>query len=193
MLASDNDRKLAESVAKMQGSIDKQRASVMRQINTGFFTTPWALTPSVPMQPAVQADCDPLPAGELRRLIVEAAVREGVNPMLVQAIIRRESGGRPCAVSPKGAQGLMQLMPAAQSDLGVRDPFDPAENINAGTRYLKQLLGKYNADLRLALSAYNAGPQRVDDAGGTPQIAETQAYVTAILADLKGSDDAAPP
>jgi soluble lytic murein transglycosylase-like protein len=178
--------------------VEKQRASVMRQAGGGaahpFFTTPWADAPAAPAVPsAVQAECDPLPADQLRRLVIEAAVREGINPMLVQAVIRRESAGRPCAVSPKGAQGLMQLMPATQSDFGVRNPFDAAENINAGARYLKQLLGRYKADLRLTLAAYNAGPQRVEPGGGVPPIAETQAYVSAILADLKGSDEAAPP
>jgi soluble lytic murein transglycosylase-like protein len=194
LLASDNDRKLSESIARMQVAIEKQRASVLRQAGgapaNSFFTLPWSDAPSaLAGEPVVEADCDPIPADQLRRLVAEAAVKEGINPSLIQAVIRRESGGRPCAVSPRGAQGLMQLMPPTQSDLGVRDPFDPAENINAGARYLKQLLTRYKTDLRLALAAYNAGPQRVEPGGQVPAIPETQAYVTAILADLKGSED----
>lgn len=188
---------MAESVAKMRASIDKQRASVMQQTavaaaSGSFFTTRWLNPPAASIaQPAADADCEPLPAGELRRLVAEAATREAINPTLVHAVIRRESGGRPCAISPKGAQGLMQLMPATQSDLNVRDPFEPAQNIQAGARYLKLLLGKYNDDVRLALAAYNAGPQRVTPGGAIPSIPETQAYVTAILETLKESGDSA--
>ena len=197
LTASEHASRMAESVARMQTGIARQRESVQRQAagshSDAFFSTPWADAPSVGAvsQPAVSGDCDPLPADQLRRLVVEASVREGINPMLVQAVIRRESGGRPCAVSPKGAQGLMQLMPATQSDLGVRDPFDPAANIGGGARYLKQLLGRYNADLRLTLAAYNAGPQRVEPGGSVPSIPETQAYVQAIMAELKSSEEPA--
>jgi soluble lytic murein transglycosylase-like protein len=195
LFASDADRSVAESVARMREGLEKQRTSVMRQtgvVTTGsFFTTPWTDAPAAPVAPVAQAavwgNCDPLPASELRRLVAEAAP-EGISPMLVHAVIRRESGGRPCAVSPKGAQGLMQLMPATQSELGVRNPFEPADNINAGARYLKQLLGRYNANLRLALAAYNAGPQRVAPGGEIPSIPETQAYVAAIMEDLQDED-----
>jgi soluble lytic murein transglycosylase-like protein len=109
--------------------------------------------------------------------------------MLIQAMVRRESGGRPCAVSVKGAQGLMQLMPDTQYDLGVRDPFDPAENIAGGVRYIRQMLNRYKGDMRLALAAYNAGPQRVDAGKDVPAIAETQAYVTAIMSALKSVEE----
>lgn len=177
----------------MKIGIGKQRASVRRQ-GTGtpadpFFTTPWSDAPSAAAPlPKATGDCEPLPPDQLRRLVLEASVREGINPLIVSAVVRRESGGRPCAVSPKGAQGLMQLMPATQAELGVRDPFDPAENINAGTRYLKQLLSRYKSDLRLTLAAYNAGPQRVDSSGTVPAIPETQAYVQAILNEVRGED-----
>lgn len=185
---------VAASVARMQIGIEKQRASVRRQVigasADAFFTTPWSDSPpGVAVPPVATGDCDPLPPDQLRRLILEASVREGINPLLVSAVVRRESGGRPCAVSPKGAQGLMQLMPGTQAELGVRDPFDPAENLNAGTRYLKQLLTRFKSDLRLTLAAYNAGPQRVEAGGAVPAIPETQAYVQAILSEVQGASD----
>jgi soluble lytic murein transglycosylase-like protein len=136
----------------------------------------------------VDGDCEPLPAEELRKLIAGAANSEGMNPLLLQAMVARESGGRPCAVSSKGAQGLMQIMPATQAELGLTDPFDPAASISAGARYLKQLLSRYAGDLRLALAAYNAGPQRVDAEKDVPSIPETQAYVAAILDTVKPAD-----
>ena len=100
---------------------------------------------------------------------------------LVNAVIDRESGARPCAVSVKGAQGLMQLMPAVASELGVKDAFDPKQNVDGGTKLLKQLLTKYNGDVGLALGAYNAGSARVDREGGIPKIPETINYVSDIL------------
>ncbi len=93
--------------------------------------------------------------------------REGVSPKLVRALVKRESAGKPCAVSPKGAQGLMQLMPATQSDLGISDPFDAEANVNGGVRYLKQMLDRYEGNTALALAAYNAGPQRVTPGPGS--------------------------
>ena len=94
--------------------------------------------------------------------------RESVDPQLVREVAREESGFQPCAVSPKGAEGLMQLMPATQIQLQVRNPFSAQESLDAGTKLLKQLLDRYQGDLSQALSAYNAGPARVDEAGGFP-------------------------
>ena len=117
--------------------------------SNGFFTTPWIDTPKVTASQfaaAATGDCDPLAEESLRPLVLDASQRENVSPKLVQAIIRKESGGKPCAVSSKGAEGLMQLMPATQVDLGVRDPFDPADNISAGVRYLRQMLDRYDGN-----------------------------------------------
>jgi soluble lytic murein transglycosylase-like protein len=100
-------------------------------------------------------------------------------------VIRKESAFYPCAVSPKGALGLMQLMPATAEMLGVTDPFDPKQNVDAGAKFLKQLIEKYAGDLPLALSAYNAGPARVDTARGVPDIAETKNYVADILSSIR--------
>ena len=193
LFAGDNAGQVASSAARMQAAIEKQKASVRRQVSgspsNDFFSTPWADAPALPTpsRPVAEGNCEPLPVDQLRRLVVEASVREGINPMLVQAVIRRESGGKACAVSPKGAQGLMQLMPATQSDLGVRDPFDPAQNINAGARYLKQLMDRYKSDLRLTLAAYNAGPTNVDGWGGADldidaiPFPETRSFVEDVL------------
>jgi len=98
-------------------------------------------------------------------------------------VIRAESGFNVRAVSPKGAQGLMQLMPQTASQLGVHNAFDPQANVEGGTRYLRELLERYNFDLIKALAAYNAGPQRVEQYGGVPPYYETKAYVARIVRD----------
>ncbi|MBZ5609748.1 MAG: transglycosylase SLT domain-containing protein [Acidobacteriia bacterium] len=182
----------------MAASVALQRASVMKQVSavTGkaptpaasFFTVPWMDTPAqAPASFAEQFNvppCDPLPSDQLDPLIEDAAKKEGVKADLIRSVIRQESASRPCAVSSKGAQGLMQLMPATVEQFGVRDPFDPRQNVGAGTRLLKQLLEKYGGDIALALSAYNAGSGRVDREGGIPAIPETINYVNGVLDKL---------
>jgi soluble lytic murein transglycosylase-like protein len=124
--------------------------------------------------------------------IKQASERYGVPEQLVKAVIRVESAFNPRAVSPKGARGLMQLMPQTASLLGVRDSFDPAENIDGGVRHLRHLLERFGNDLRLALAAYNAGEQAVTTYRGVPPYAETQGYVAKILSLVNGSESAAP-
>lgn len=114
-------------------------------------------------------------------IIRDAAKTYGVDFALVKAVIRAESGFDPQAVSRKGAQGLMQIMPANFETLNLADPFDPGENIRAGTHYLKALIDRYDHDLQLALAAYNAGPGMVDRYGSIPPFRETQAYVRRVL------------
>ena len=115
-------------------------------------------------------------------LITTTAQWHGLEPALVKAVIKCESRFDPRAQSPRGAQGLMQLMPGTQAMLGVRDPFDPQPNVAAGTQYLATLKQTFGGDLRLALAAYNAGPQTVVAAGYTvPAIPETQQYVRCVL------------
>lgn len=127
----------------------------------------------------------PAPATDIKAIVHEVAASEQVSPHLLEAVIAVESGYNPRAVSPKGAQGLMQLMPATASRFGVVDPFDPRENVRAGARYLKQLLELFGGELRLALAAYNAGEQAVIRSGHRiPPYAETQRYVPRVLARL---------
>lgn len=114
-------------------------------------------------------------------LIHAAAAREGIDPSLVRAVAQAESGLDARAVSPAGAKGVMQLMDGTARALGVVDPFDAAQNIAGGARYLKQMLGRYGGDVRRALAAYNTGPGAVDRHGGVPPYAETQAYVQRVL------------
>jgi hypothetical protein len=113
-------------------------------------------------------------------LIQEHARAQGLSPTLVRAVVQVESGFNPVAVSPKGALGLMQLMPATARELGVDNPFHPEQNIRGGVTYLKRLLDMYNQDITLALAAYNAGPGSVDRYGDVPPYRETQDYVRKI-------------
>ncbi len=114
--------------------------------------------------------------------IIEAAARRyGVDSRLIRALIKAESDFDPRAVSKKGAQGLMQLMPETAARLQVKDTFDPRENIHGGTRYFSQLLKRFNNDTALALAAYNAGPESVETHRGIPPIAETKAFVEKVL------------
>jgi soluble lytic murein transglycosylase-like protein len=123
-----------------------------------------------------------LPPRDVARIVDAVAPTVGLEPALLLAVIAAESGFRAKAVSPKGAQGLMQLMPATARRLGVRDPFDPEQNVRAGARYLRDLLRLFDDDLRLALAAYNAGEDAVLRHGrAVPPFPETRRYVTRVL------------
>lgn len=122
-------------------------------------------------------------------LIHEASERYDVNPALIRAVIATESAFDASAVSPAGALGLMQLMPALAEELGVIDPFDPRENIMGGVRYLKRLLDYHNGDLDLALASYNAGPANVERYGGVPPFRETRNYINTVKQYLQSQKD----
>jgi Transglycosylase SLT domain len=130
--------------------------------------------------------------GPYARLIRGAAAKHGVNGVLIQRVIAAESNFNPRAVSRKDAFGLMQLLPETAARYSVLNVFDPAQNIDAGTRYLKFLLDQYGGNLPLALAAYNAGPEAVERYGGIPPFPETQSYVRRITAELAKSKSQKP-
>jgi len=115
------------------------------------------------------------------RAISDASIAHGIDANLIRAVIRAESSYNPFAVSSAGAMGLMQLMPGTARSLGVTDPFDIWQNVNAGTEYLSRMLNRFNGDIELALAAYNAGAGAVERHGGIPPFAETQTYVPRVL------------
>jgi hypothetical protein len=195
---------------RMDESLKKQRESVRKQAGFAkedqppepgktkdWFTLPWPtdweVAPVKPLDPpesptptatrtsAWEPDCDPVKSTFLEQEIEKAARRERLPSDRLREVVRRESGFYPCAVSPKGAQGLMQLMPDTARELGVKDPFDPVESLAGGAKYLRQLLDRYSGDWVRALGAYNAGPGAVDAAKGLPPFAETENYVRDIL------------
>jgi soluble lytic murein transglycosylase-like protein len=114
-------------------------------------------------------------------MIADAAKTFELNPALLKAVIRHESGGDPHAVSPHGAKGLMQLLDSTSKLMGVIDPFNPIQNIMGGAKYLSQLISRFGGDLKKALASYNAGPAAVEKFDGIPPYAETRKYVQKIL------------
>jgi soluble lytic murein transglycosylase-like protein len=124
------------------------------------------------------------PPATVEQAVTAASDLHDIDPDLIQSVIRVESGVNPRAVSPKGAQGLMQLMPGTATRLGVNNSFDTSANVDGGTRYLRQLLEQYNGDMVKALAAYNAGPEAVDRYRGVPPYPETRNYVTRVVRDF---------
>src|SRR3954471_17995680 len=151
---------------------------------TGFYFSP-ALAPAqaiasddvIPLDMPESGDCD------LDLIILRAGEREGVDPRLIHAVIKQESQYDPKATSHVGAKGLMQLMPATARRFDCDDPTNEAENVEAGTKYLKFLLKRFNGDVQLALAGYNAGEGSVDKYQGIPPFGETQKYVRKIVAN----------
>lgn len=186
-----------QSVAqKMRTSLELQVASVRKQASLPVRTSPAFMIidrgePSI-VEAAGEFACDPLSPMRIGRLIDGVSRKSGVDAGLLHAVIREESAFRPCAVSPKGAQGLMQLMPAAMEDFGVTDAFDPEQNVSAGAALLKQLMVRYGGDLNRVLGAYNAGPVRVDEANGVPPFPETRRYIDRILGTIDFAGESSP-
>jgi hypothetical protein len=151
---------------------------------TGLFFSPvmapefYAATQveSIPEDIPLSGDCD------LDLIIFRAGEKQGVDPRFIHAVIKQESRYDPKAISHVGAQGLMQMMPATAKRFGLKDPFDATTNVEAGTKYLKWLLKRFNGDVSLALAGYNAGEGSVDKYKGMPPYSETQNYVKKIVA-----------
>jgi len=144
-----------------------------------------APTPELPKPPTVAiAKAKPLDAKALNEVINSISDRHQIDPDFINSVIHAESGFNAHAVSPKGARGLMQLMPQTANQLGVNNSFDPKDNVEGGTRYLRELLEQYNFDIVKALAAYNAGPQRVQKYHGVPPYYETRAYIARIIREF---------
>lgn len=141
-----------------------------------------ALPPTIPVAPITAPPLTPKPQN-LSEVINKISDQHHLDPDFIGSVIHAESGFNPRAVSPRGARGLMQLMPQTASKLGVTNSFDPNANVEGGTRYLSELLERYNFDVAKALAAYNAGPGRVQQYRGVPPYYETQAYVAKIVRD----------
>ncbi len=151
---------------------------------TSFLDVPTAQIADLSTEKLPEKSADgptPAPKMDIPTAIASASDKHGIDADLLYSVIRAESGFNPRAVSNKGAQGLMQLMPGTASKLGVQDAFDTQSNVEAGTRYLRELLDRYHYDLAKALAAYNAGPQRVDQYRGIPPYRETRAYIARII------------
>jgi Transglycosylase SLT domain len=156
-----------ESIDKQLQSVARQRESLRQQLGAAV--------------PGAPPECEPMEEEQVEPLMDAAAKAQALPVKLLRAVIAQESAFRSCAVSNKGAQGLMQLMPATAGEFGAKDALDPKENVDAGSKFLRALLEKYKGDLPQALAAYNAGPEAVDRIGGIPDIAETKTYVDAIV------------
>jgi soluble lytic murein transglycosylase-like protein len=146
-----------------------------------------ALQPQTAADPSLAPAADapaPVPDAEIDSLVQQNAQIWQVDPALIKSVIANESSFNANATSPVGAQGLMQLMPETAASLGVRNPYDPAQNVAGGTRYLRSLLDRFNGDTRLAVAAYNAGPGAVEKYGDVPPYSETRNYVQNVLGSL---------
>ena len=153
---------------------------------TGLFFSP-AFAPSVnattPVVETIPADIPMSGDCDLDWIIFRAGEKAGVDPRFIHAVIKQESKYDPHAVSYVGAQGLMQMMPGTAKRFGLKNPYDAAANVEAGTKYLKFLLKRFNGDVSLALAGYNAGEGSVDKYKGVPPFSETQNYVKKIVAN----------
>lgn len=154
------------------------------------------IEPAAPVSAEGRSEIDSKTPRTLEEIVADAAHKYALPRSLVRAVARAESAMNPAAVSPKGAQGVMQLMPGTAKELGVKDAFDAAENIDAGVRLLRQLLEKYDGRVAEALAAYNAGPGAVARHKGVPPYRETRGYIRKIVKDFekaeKKSESAAP-
>jgi len=184
-LAGSFERQFASiirSLGQQLQKLERTFASAMRDLSRSLKTS------TSPREPVVKASAAaPRAASRFMPLIRKAAADHDLDPNLLTSVIEQESGFDPHAVSSAGARGLMQLMPDTARSLGVSDPFDPRQNVEAGATLLRQLIDKFGGRLDLALAAYNAGSGAVEKYGGIPPYRETQAYVKDILANYRAA------
>lgn len=191
-----------ESAEEKAAAAERKALMIEAAMSAPILGAPVAAAPAVVLTAAPAANVNPAAIAEatltqLRHVpqpllpaVLAAAKKYDLSPLLIDAVARQESGYRVNAVSPVGAIGVMQLMPGTARMLGV-NPRDPHANIDGGARYLRQLIDRFGGNVAMALAAYNAGPARVERARGVPRIAETQKYVTRILANLASGAAAA--
>lgn len=148
---------------------------------TGYEKDLWLPVPADSKNSISSREQSAKSAPALNQVVDSASATYHLDPDLVNSVIHAESGYNSHAISPKGARGLMQLMPGTANRLGVNDAFDPQANVTGGSRYLRELLERYHFDLVKALAAYNAGPQRVEQYRGVPPFRETRAYVARVV------------
>ena len=151
--------------------------------NSSSVAAPPASLGPLPVSPS-DVNVVPIAPGDYGTLIEKYAAQNNLQPSLVRAVIQTESSGNPRCVSGAGAMGLMQLMPENVKEAGISDPFDPEQNIAAGTKQLAGLLSQYHGDLDLALAGYNAGPGNVRKYGGVPPFTETRHYIQRVRAAM---------
>jgi soluble lytic murein transglycosylase-like protein len=171
------------SIADMYGDNKKQTKDYLQSlIYEGKLNVPASVLESLSSSPSTVSKHTSIASdSDFKKAIEEAAAKFNVPAKLIEAVIKQESGFNPNAVSSAGAAGLMQLMPATAKFLGVEDAKDPFQNIMGGTKYLRQMLDKFDGDMSLALAAYNAGPGNVSKYKGIPPFKETQNYVKKVL------------
>lgn len=172
---------------RRRGERRKQRLRTLLFAAAALSATPAHLIKSKPLIPSVSVEMGnfmalqpPRPEDAYEDIIQEAAELYGIDAALIRAVMRTESQFRPNVVSPVGAQGLMQLMPALAKEMGVKNPFDPRDNVMGGAKYLKKLLDAHQGNIALTLASYNAGPGNVKRYRGIPPFKETRNYVRKI-------------
>ena len=180
LINSSSQMTAMKRAAELEVMVDKKLQSSQSIEAPKSFSEILKVTPPKDFKYQVQ---EPISATkvEIQRLVTDSCTKHGVDPKLVMAVIQQESGFNQNAISKTGAQGLMQLMPATAKSLGVKNAFNPEQNIEGGVKYLKGLLDRFNGNKILALAAYNAGPNAVKKYNGVPPYKETQNYVRNIL------------